>query len=113
MSAILVTDGSINTYEAFKASGPEWLRHVSKETYQTAAKKLEVLGAVQITRVRKTDVVVKKPPEEITEILEKNKFLCSPMEYQKWYEHPLPDAILASMRRQMAKSGHLDERYVI
>ncbi|XP_072015240.1 uncharacterized protein [Amphiura filiformis] len=108
MSAILLTSGPINTHQAFTECGPEWLRHVTKTPYLTAARRLEALDLVQLVR-RGIDVVVKKNPEEVEGFLERNQ-MCSVEEYREMFEKPLPVAITDSLQRQMVVDGYLHEK---
>ena len=113
MSAILLTAGPINTHEAFMKCGPDWLRHVTKTPYLTAARRLESLDLVHLVRrgVNLNVVVVKKTPDEVEGILEAN-CICSSVEYRRMFEEPLPDAISDSIKHQMVVDGYLHEKHL-
>ncbi len=93
MSAVLLSASRISSYQQVRKSGPRYLRDICKQDYMTAVKKLEEakIGHVWVSDKARV-FFVKKPPDQVKNILLENKFihLCTIEEYDERYHLPIP-----------------------
>ncbi|XP_072015222.1 uncharacterized protein [Amphiura filiformis] len=104
-TAILQTAGPVSTTESLRRNW-KFLRAVTVKQFQLAASELESahLGNV-VTVGRSRLVFIKKPPEEVTHILERNPNLCT-LETHEWRYHlPAPKNIEWSIRSSLVERG--------
>ena len=111
MSAILLTRGPVATHYAVVRYGPGYLRSVSKAYYDLAAQRLQEakLGYIVNMTSPRTDVFVKKLPEEAQELLHANHDLAKIEEYALRYNSPAQACITLNMRRKLLQLGIVGE----
>ena len=114
-TAILLTAGPVSSFTSFIQSGPSSLRtKVTKQQYVIATQELENihLGTNFVTEklCGKTQrCFVKKPPEEVTEVLALNPELCVIMDYRERYMLPMPKNVNLSqdIMQQILSGGYV------
>ena len=106
-TAILLTAGPVSSFKSFIQSGPSSLRtRVTKQQYVIAIQELKNinLGTNFLQRY-----FVKKPPEEVTEVLTVNPELCAIMDYRERYMLPMPKNVNLpqDIMQQMLTGGYV------
>ncbi|XP_072015855.1 uncharacterized protein [Amphiura filiformis] len=115
-TAILLTAGPVGSYSAFIQSGPRNLKTtVTRHQYIDAT---EQLAKLQLGSNLSNDKpygraqvwFVKKPPEQITEILQAHEELCHIRDYGERYSLPLPKNVNIS---EEIKQELIEGRYLL
>ena len=105
MKAILLTAGPINTLAAFTKNAQSTLRCITKTTYLKAATRLEELGLIQLIKTKSgSDVIIKKSPDEIGNLLVKHQ-LCSVKDYKDRYLMPISRSISKTVVMYLTQLG--------
>ena len=117
MSAILLTSGPISNYRSFVNAGPRHLRKIDKESYDVAAKNLEVSGLGKLVTVvvpigGPKEVFVKKAPDEVCQAALESSCLCTMEEYCQRFHSHLPKKIAMSYREELVRRGYLTEEQI-
>ncbi len=112
MMAIILSSGPLSTLKSFVKNSHQTLRGVRKAQYLQAAYNLQSLGIVQVLKPDyqsrlKAEVIVKKKPEHVYQILQLQANLCTPCEYVQKYNSPLPRAIPLELKEEVASMGFL------
>ena len=111
MAGILMTASPISTHSAFTRLGPNQLRCATKEQYTHAAKALEEANLGRILRLqsisRLSSVFLKRPPEEVKDILNMNPDLCRAAMYEARYKLAVPSCINKKVPEQLVELGLL------
>ena len=112
-ACLLKTPGPVSTYVACRDSGPRQLRKLPKEVYEYACYSLESDDLAEVISVvvtgRMVMVLIKKPPDEVEDILQMNPDLCTVEEYSKKFKLLPPVNIKKTIRRELIARGYVTE----
>ena len=117
MTAILQTAGPVSTRYAIRQNW-RFLRSVPSEEFVKAARDLEKLNlgtlvCLEHEKAISSRVFLKKPPIEVTKILNANPSLCSPETYMKRYKMPTTKSITFAVRAKLVKLKLVSEKQFI
>ena len=108
MKSILLSKGPITTQQILRSNFHK-LRRVTKEEFVKASRKLEgfSLGSyVQVANSsRPSSVFVKKPPEQVANILQKMPELCALTDYSERFAMRVRAAVPLRTRAQLVTLG--------
>ena len=112
---ILTAKGPVTTQNTLRSNFTK-LRHITKEEFVAAAKQLQAANLGSLVSVpstkgsRPSTLFLKKPPEEVQNILSMTPNLCSPEEYSDRFHMRIPALISFKMRAQLLTLGLLSEK---
>ena len=114
MKSILLSKGPITTQQILRSNFRK-LRHVTKDEFVEASRKLEGFSLGSFVQVanptpRPIGVFVKKPPEQVVHILQIMPGLCTLEEYSERFAMRVPTLISLRMRTQLVTLGLVSEK---
>ncbi len=101
MAAIVQTCGPITTHTVV-ARNYRFLNKLTSDQFVEAATCLETLALGSVVLLRRSAVFIKKPPNEVTAILESNPHLCSPEYYANRYNKALSRSVPLGIRHELS-----------
>ena len=110
MTAILLVPGPIATHLNVKNMSPAFRLGVSKSKFMSAATQLQSsgLGSIVVLRISaQAHVFVKRPPHEMSSLLELDEYrgLCSEPEYMERFSLPMPASVTPKMKQCLVELG--------
>ncbi len=112
MAAILQSKGPVITPRAAK-SGWTFLNTMNSDQFREAAKGLETLNLGTLVAIKGSKarvVFVKKPPDEVRDILKSHEDLCPVEFYEKRYKQPVSKMITLGVRSELVRMRFLIEK---
>ena len=118
MSGVLLSPGPIATKVTVQGVSRVFNNAVNKAKFLAAAGKLQEAGFGELKDVsnlsgQKVMVFIKKPPEEVVDIVQMkgNSDLCTWEEYEMRFRLPPPATISKRLRQGLVNFGHVPAHY--
>ena len=115
MRSILLSKGPITTQHTLRNNFKK-LRHITKEEFTSAAKKLEQFNLGSLVKVavpkasRASDIFIKKSADQVGGILSMMPGLCTLQEYSERFAMRVPPVISLRLRAQLVNLGFVSEK---
>ena len=112
MKAILQTAGPVSTHQTVKQNW-RFLRMLSVKQFLSACNDLQALnmGTLVSLQQGKRKIFVKRPPDEVQEMLDMNPFLSTLEVYEYRFNRPSPKCISLEVQAALVSMGYVVEAH--